>query len=96
NGLCMLGIYSFGVFDEKRRILYNINVTALSLLSALTIGLTIGLRLLAEYFGLEGGIFAIARAIRIDNLGYWLAALFIASWLIALVQLYPREETTPI
>lgn len=90
NGLCMLGTYSWGVFDEKRRILYNMNVTLLSLLSALAIGLTVGLRAIALYFGLSGGIFTFAEEVHLGNLGYGLAALFVLSWLIAFFTLRPR------
>jgi high-affinity nickel-transport protein len=89
----MLGIYSWGVIDDKRRILYNINITLLSLFSALLIGITIGLRLLGEHFGLNGGIFSIAQKISLDNVGYWLLALFVISWVIALIGLRPQTAS---
>ncbi|KKU79650.1 MAG: High-affinity nickel transporter [Parcubacteria group bacterium GW2011_GWA2_47_7] len=96
NGLCMLGIYSFGVFDEKRRIFYNINMTLLSLSSALLIGGTIGLRLIAEYLELTGGIFSVARQLSLDNLGYILATLFVASWLIAFFGLRTKQSSEEV
>lgn len=96
NGLCMLGIYSWGVFDAKRRIIYNINITLLSLLSALLIGLTVGLRLIGEYVGLTSGIFSIAQKVSLDNLGYFLLALFVLSWLAAFIGLRPKEEAVSL
>ncbi|MDO8521470.1 MAG: HoxN/HupN/NixA family nickel/cobalt transporter, partial [bacterium] len=92
NGLCMLGIYTWGVFDAKRRILYNINITLLSLLSALLIGLTVGLRLIGEHFDLSLGIFAFARAASFEYMGYSLAGLFVVSWVVAIIGLRPRGE----
>ncbi|MDO8520893.1 MAG: HoxN/HupN/NixA family nickel/cobalt transporter [bacterium] len=96
NGLCMLGIYTWGVFDAKRRILYNINITLLSLISAVAIGLTVGLRAIAEHFGLSGGIFSLVQRVSLGNLGYSLAALFVVSWFIALILLRPREKKVPL
>lgn len=93
NGLFMLGIYAGGIFDEKRRLLYGINVTLLSALSALVIGLTVGLRLLAEHFGFTGEIFSMAQKLSIDNLGYWLAASFVLSWIVALFGFRSKEKT---
>lgn len=92
NSLAMLGIYAYGVLDTKRRLIYNINMTLLSLLSALLIGGTLGLRLVAEYFGLSGGIFSLAQNIPIDHLGYILASLFITSWLIAFIGFRTKEK----
>ena len=94
NGLSMLGIYTWGVFDAKRRIIYNMNITLLSLLSALLIGFTVGLRLLGEYFGFSGGVFAFAQAANFEYVGYSLAGLFVVSWVIAIIGLRPRGEET--
>ena len=77
NGLFMLGIYAWGVFDEKKRLLYGINVTLLSALSALSIGVVVGSRLLAERFHFTGEFFSLVQRLNIDDLGYWLAALFV-------------------
>ncbi len=96
NGLCMLGIYSFGVFDHKRRIFYNINMTLLSLASALLIGGTIGLRLIAEHLGLSGGIFSVVQHLSLDNLGYILVALFVTSWLVAFFGLRTKQPSEPV
>lgn len=93
NGLCMLGIYTWGIFDAKRRLLYNINITLLSFLSSLLIGLAVGLRTITESFGLSGGIFALADKVSFESFGYSLAALFILSWLIAFLTI--RSYTTP-
>jgi high-affinity nickel-transport protein len=82
NALCMLGIYTWSVVDDKRRILYNITITVLSTASALIIGLTVGLRLLAEYFGLNSEIFVLAKHVTLNNVGYGLLCLYIASWII--------------
>ncbi|OGZ05684.1 MAG: hypothetical protein A2845_04660 [Candidatus Lloydbacteria bacterium RIFCSPHIGHO2_01_FULL_49_22] len=90
NGLFMLGIYAWGVFDEKKRLLYGINVTLLSALSALSIGVVVGSRLLAERFHFTGEFFSLVQRLNIDDLGYWLAALFVVSWLIALFGLRPK------
>ena len=91
NALCMLGIYSWGVFDDKRRILFNINITALSLLSALTVGGVVGIKLIAEYMGLSGGFFSFVERVSIEHLGYWIAGFFVLSWFVAIIGLRPRE-----
>lgn len=94
NGLCMLGIYTWGVFDVKRRLAYNITVTLLSLVSALVIGLILGLRALAEYGGFSGGIFALAELVPLEYAGYILAGLFVAVWVAAIIGLRrtPKES----
>lgn len=93
NGLFMLGIYSWGVFDEKRRLFYGINITLMSSVSALSIGAIVGLRLLSEQFHFDGVLFKWALSIRIESAGYWLAGFFLVSWIIALIGLRPKQET---
>jgi len=80
NGLLMLGIYTSGSINEKQRLLYNINITGLSALAALSIGLVVGLRFLGGYFEITQGIFGRISGLNIDMLGYVLVALFLISW----------------
>lgn len=96
NGLFMLGVYAAGIFDEKRRLLYGINITLLSAFSALMIGLVVGSRLLAEHFGASGAVFAFAEGLNIDNFGYWLAALFALSWIVAILGFRPKEKVVSL
>lgn len=80
NSLFMFGIYSGSGIPEKTRLAYNVNVTALSALSALVIGLTLALSFIADNWGLSGGIFAFALRIPVDMFGYFLVAVFGLSW----------------
>lgn len=80
NGLLMLGIYTSGSINEKHRLLYNINITGLSALAALSIGFIVGVRFLGEHFGLTQGIFGLASRLNIDTFGYMLVTLFLISW----------------
>jgi high-affinity nickel-transport protein len=92
NGLLMLGIYSWGALTEKDRLMYNINVTALSAFSALAIGGTIGLQFLSRRFEMDGGIFALANQVSLSGLGYVLVGLFILSWVVTYISF--RERTS--
>lgn len=93
NSLLMLGIYSWGGFDELDRVSYNISVTALSSFSALVVGSVIALRLLAGYFNLEGGIFALAENSGMGYFGYVLVVLFVFLWATAFMRFW-RKRTS--
>lgn len=91
NGLLMLGIYSWGALQEQDRLLYNINVTALSTISALIIGLTVGTQFLSRHFGLDGGVFAYINQVSLGGLGYVLVGLFAMSWVVTFVTVRRRS-----
>ncbi len=92
NSLLMLGIYSWGGFDELDRLTYNISVTALSSFSALVVGSVIGLRLFASHFDIHRGIFALAENAPIGYFGYALALLFILLWVSALMRFLKKQK----
>ena len=92
NGLLMLGIYSWGALRDKDRLMYNMNVTAISALSALAIGGTIGLQFLSRHFEIQGGIFTLINHVSLNGLGYILVGLFVASWIITYMSFRGRSS----
>lgn len=82
NSLLMLGIYTARVFDARLQLLYNMNITAISALSALLIGTVLGLQFLVKRLGFgETGIGIFIDSLSLNNMGYILFGLFVCSWI---------------
>lgn len=95
DGVLMSRAYEWSTTDPKRRITYNIVVTALSVTIALTIGTILLLQLVAEESGLAwlSGV----GAINLDYVGFAVVALFVTVWVVgtlALGQLRRRATSS--
>lgn len=95
DGVLMSRAYEWSTTDPKRRITYNMVVTALSVTIALTIGTILLLQLVAEESGLAwlSGV----GAINLDYVGFAVVALFVTVWVVgtlALGQLRRRATSS--
>ena len=85
DNILMLGAYGWAFVKPVRKLYYNITITSVSVLVALVVGGIEALGLFAIQFHLSGRFWAgIARLN--DNfgaLGYFIVALFVASWIIS-------------
>jgi high-affinity nickel-transport protein len=82
----MLGAYGWAFVKPVRKLYYNITITSVSVMVALVVGGIEALGLLAGQFHLSGKFWAGVLQLN-DNfgaLGYFIIALFAASWLVSI------------
>ncbi|WP_161632128.1 HoxN/HupN/NixA family nickel/cobalt transporter [Nakamurella lactea] len=76
NGLMMLKMYQSADADPLRKINYNLVVTGISVLSALTVGVLAAASLLADEAGVGGGLLTAMAGVDTEYFGYILAGIF--------------------
>jgi high-affinity nickel-transport protein len=81
DGLAMLKVYDWAMQDAARKLGFNVVITGLSVLVALTIGSVEWLQLLGEHAALSGGVWAWLGALDFSTLGLAATALMLAAWL---------------
>jgi high-affinity nickel-transport protein len=85
DNILMLGAYGWAFVKPVRKLYYNITITSVSVLVALVVGGIEALGLFAGQFHLSGKFWAAVVRLN-DNfgaLGYFIIALFAASWIIS-------------
>jgi nickel/cobalt transporter (NiCoT) family protein len=87
DGVVMLGAYGWAFVNPIRKLYYNLTITGVSVVVAVVVGGIEALGLVADKFGLEGGVW---DAVNFANnnfgtLGYAIIAIFVASWLVSFV-----------
>jgi high-affinity nickel-transport protein len=87
DGLVMLGAYGWAFRDPLRKLYYNLTITAASVLVAVLIGGIEALGLVADKLGLSGGLWDAVGAAgdNLGTLGYIIIAVFIATWMAAML-----------
>src|SRR6185312_11798630 len=84
DGAFMTVAYGWAFAKPVRKLYYNITVTTLSVMVALTIGTFELLAVLADKLGLSGGVWGLAAGLDLNLLGYAIAGVFVLTWAIAL------------
>jgi high-affinity nickel-transport protein len=84
DGAFMNFAYGWAFSKPVRKIFYNITITGLSVVVALLIGSVELLSVLAEKLNLTGGVWDAVSNLDLNLVGYAIAALFVATWAIAL------------
>jgi len=85
DGVLMCGAYGWAFTNPLRKVFYNLTVTGLSVAVALIIGIIELASLATDRLSLSGG--AVWNAIRgfdAQSVGYVVAGLFVASWLVSM------------
>ncbi|KZB83431.1 HoxN/HupN/NixA family nickel/cobalt transporter [Amycolatopsis regifaucium] len=85
DGCFMNYAYGWAFAKPVRKIYYNLTVTALSVAVALLIGTIEIISIIAERFGITTGPLAAIGALSLDYVGYAVVALFVLTWLFALL-----------
>ena len=85
DGIAMLGAYGWASMRPVRKLYYNMNITLVSVVIALFIGIVEVLQVVSTETGLSGGPFYFADNIPFSSLGFYIVGLFMASWLISVV-----------
>jgi high-affinity nickel-transport protein len=84
DGMFMSAAYRWAFLQPVRKVFYNLTVTALSVAVALVIGLIELLGLLANKLDVTTGPLGWIAGIDLGGIGYIVAVVFVATWLIAL------------
>ncbi len=87
DGILMLGVYGWAFVMPVRKLYYNMTITLVSVLVALSVGTIETLGLFARRFALSGGLWDWIGALN-DNfgsLGYLIVGLFILTWIVSSV-----------
>jgi nickel/cobalt transporter (NiCoT) family protein len=93
DGCFMNFAYGWAFSKPVRKIYYNITVTGLSVAVALIIGTIELISILTEKTGITSGPLAAIANVSLDLVGYSIVALFIVTWLVAImVWKYGRIE----
>jgi high-affinity nickel-transport protein len=85
DGLVMARAYDWALRRPARKILYNLVITALSVVVALTVGTLQLANVAIDVFDLHGGAWESVASIDLQELGYGIAALFVATWLTSIL-----------
>ena len=83
DGAFMNFAYGWAFSKPVRKVFYNITITALSVAVALIIGSIELLAVFADKFSLSGGIWDFVSTLDLNIVGYFIVALFVLTWAIA-------------
>jgi high-affinity nickel-transport protein len=80
DGVFMTRAYGWAFSTPVRKLYYNLTVTGLSVVAALVIGGVELLQVVAEKWGLRGGLWDWIRGLELAGIGYLLVGLFVLTW----------------
>ena len=80
DGILMLGAYSWAYVKPIRKLYYNLNITLVSVLIAFVVGGIEVMKIVAEKFGLTGGIWDVVGHLDFELIGFAIIAIFVVSW----------------
>ena len=80
DGIMMLGAYGWAYVKPIRKLYYNLNITLVSVLIAFLIGGIEILSIVADRFGLSGGVWDIVGGLDFGFIGFGIIAIFVLSW----------------
>jgi nickel/cobalt transporter (NiCoT) family protein len=93
DGAFMNFAYGWAFSKPVRKLYYNITITGLSVAVALIVGTVELLSVLADRFSLSGGVWDFASNLDLNLVGYFIVALFVLTWAVALaIWRYGRIE----
>jgi high-affinity nickel-transport protein len=84
DGSFMNFAYGWAFAKPLRKVYYNITITALSVAVALLVGSIELFGLLANQLGLRGGFWSYVSNFNINQAGFIIVGLFVATWVVAL------------
>lgn len=85
DGILMLGAYEWAFIRPVRKIYYNLCITLVAVVVAVLIGGIETLGLLADKFGLSGGLWDVIGALNdnFNNLGFVIIGVFVGAWILS-------------
>jgi high-affinity nickel-transport protein len=87
DSVLMVGAYGWAFVQPLRKLWYNLTITAASVIVALLIGGIEALGLLADKFGLQGGVWSVVSGLNADlaNFGLAVVGIFALAWVISAI-----------
>ena len=83
DGSFMNFAYGWAFSKPVRKVYYNLTITGLSVAVALLIGTAELMSVLAERFGLTGGVWGWVSGLDLNKIGYGIVAVFVVVWGVA-------------
>jgi nickel/cobalt transporter (NiCoT) family protein len=83
DGILMLGAYGWAYVKPIRKLYYNLNITLVSVIIAFVIGGIEILSIIAEQFGLTGGIWSLVTGLDFGLIGVGIIVVFLGSWAVS-------------
>ncbi len=80
DGIMMLGAYGWAYVKPIRKLYYNLNITLVSVIIAFVVGGIEVLAIVADEFGLSGGIWSLVTGLDFGLVGIGIIVVFLASW----------------
>ena len=97
DGILMLGAYGWAYVKPIRKLYYNLNITLVSVLIAFVVGGIEVMSIVAEKFGLTGGIWDVVGPLDFELVGFAIIAIFVVSWAAStLVYRWKRYDDLPV
>jgi high-affinity nickel-transport protein len=97
DGILMLGAYGWAYIKPIRKLYYNLNITLMSVLIAFLIGGIEVLSIIADRFGLTGGIWDLVSGLDFGLIGFAIIAVFVVSWALSTaIYRWKRYDDLPI
>merc|ERR1712217_331681 len=84
NGLLMVVAYSWATVQPSQKLFYNLIVTGLSAIVALSVGSLEFLQILGDQCNLEGPFWTVVQGVDMTLLGYGVIGLFASALVVAL------------
>jgi high-affinity nickel-transport protein len=87
DNVLMVGAYGWAFVNPVRKLYYNMTITFVSVIVAVLIGGVETLGLIAEKFGLSGGVWDAVGGLseHFGLLGYLIVAVFVLSWIVSML-----------
>lgn len=85
DGVAMLGAYGWAFVKPIRKLYYNIAITSISIVVALLIGGVEMLQVIQQETSAKGAFWDAVKNVPLANSGFYIIAIFLASWLISIV-----------
>lgn len=85
DGVAMLGAYGWAFLKPIRKLYYNITITSISIVVALLIGGVEMLQVIGQESRAKGAFWDAVENVPLANLGFYIIAIFLASWLISVI-----------
>jgi nickel/cobalt transporter (NiCoT) family protein len=80
DGILMLGAYGWAYVKPIRKLYYNLNITLVSVIIAFVVGGIEILSIVANEFGLKGGIWDFVTGVDFGLIGVAIITVFLGSW----------------
>lgn len=84
DGIFMSRAYGWAFLKPIRKVYYNLTVTLISVIVALAVGVIVLVSLLVDRLGIDSGPLAAIGSADLEFVGFMIAGLFVAAWVIAL------------